>query len=217
MMSKRVTPPPGMTNTGMSIPSSSITNNKLLLCDQYPINSTMELLLEPNDEKIQGLVYCTDELSKSIVIKQSLNYTTLASDIRIINASCVKEKKIISESPKTKSNNGIASTADTNIELLPNVNKKALLEKEKRAIKLAEESLRHINSKASPAGQAVFDRLLKACNEVAWSGESIIVLSQIKVDPPYSSDNCKLIYTGGDVNLNEGSLERVKRIVGAGG
>ncbi len=49
-----------------------------------------------------------------------------------------------------------------------------------------------------------------------WKGETIIVLNQICVDPPYGSDNCRLIpKAGGDVVLNEGSLERVKRIVGA--
>lgn len=48
-----------------------------------------------------------------------------------------------------------------------------------------------------------------------WEGEAIIVLNQIRVDPPYGSDDCRLIQSaGGDVALNENSLERVKRIVG---
>jgi len=98
---------------------------------------------------------------------------------------------------------------------LPNVSKKALEERERRAIKLAEDRLRHVNPKATPEGEAVFEKLLKACNEVVWSGESILVLSQIKVDPPYGSENCKLVQKGGDVALNEESLERVKRIVEA--
>ena len=67
----------------------------------------------------------------------------------------------------------------------------------------------------SGQGQVVFDKLLKACNEVKWEGEAIIVLNQIRVDPPYGSDDCRLIQSaGGDVALNENSLERVKRIVG---
>jgi hypothetical protein len=61
----------------------------------------------------------------------------------------------------------------------------------------------------------VFDRLLKACNEVKWKGESIIVLNQINVDPPYKPENCKLLQSS-DVVLDEGSLERVKRIVASG-
>ena len=68
----------------------------------------------------------------------------------------------------------------------------------------------HSLSKASTEGQAVFDRLLKACNEVKWSGESIIVLNNIKVEAPYHSDNCKLLKSS---VKNEESLTRVKRIV----
>jgi hypothetical protein len=57
----------------------------------------------------------------------------------------------------------------------------------------------------------VFDRLLKACNEVVWKGESIIVLNQIQVDPPYSQENCKLLQAGSA----QGSLDRVQKIVAA--
>jgi hypothetical protein len=61
----------------------------------------------------------------------------------------------------------------------------------------------------------VFDRLLKACNEVVWRGESIIVLNQIRVNPPYGKEDCKLLSsTGGATGaLHEGSLDRVKKIV----
>jgi hypothetical protein len=86
----------------------------------------------------------------------------------------------------------------------------------------------------------VFDRLLKACGEVVWKGDttSIIVLNQIQVDAPYEPDNCEIINSGGDARngngaaataaataaaatklngalLEEGSLERVKKIVAA--
>eukprot|EP00978_Attheya_sp_CCMP212_P034999 scaffold150026_cov62-Attheya_sp.AAC.2 len=98
---------------------------------------------------------------------------------------------------------------------LANVTNKSLEDKEKRAIRLAEESFGHINQKATPEGQAVFDRLLKACNEVVWRGESIIVLNQIRVNPPYGKEDCKLLSsTGGATGaLHEGSLDRVKKIV----
>jgi hypothetical protein len=59
----------------------------------------------------------------------------------------------------------------------------------------------------------VFDRLLKACGEVVWKGESILVLAQIQVDPPYTPDTCKLLPSNHP--LREGSLERVKKIVSA--
>ena len=42
-----------------------------------------------------------------------------------------------------------------------------------------------------------------------------LILTAKYIDPPYGSDDCRLIQNaGGDIALNEGSLERVKRIVG---
>ena len=64
---------------------------------------------------------------------------------------------------------------------------------------------------ASPKGQVVFDRLLKACNEVVWKNESIIVLDSIKVDPPYTQEDCKLLQSS--ALGQQGSLDRVQKIV----
>lgn len=68
------------------------------------------------------------------------------------------------------------------------------------------------NNKATPLGQKIFDKLLKACNEVSWNEQSILVLNHIRVDPPYAPENCILIDKSG--GLDEHSLERVKKIVG---
>jgi hypothetical protein len=117
--------------------------NGVSLSDSYPANSILELTLIPNGEVVKGLVYCTDEISNSIVLKKSLNYTTLTSDIRIINASCIKTKKIIAAQAPT-----VAGESSLEVAMpLPNVTKKSIEEREKRAIMLAEEALKHINQK----------------------------------------------------------------------
>lgn len=62
----------------------------------------------------------------------------------------------------------------------------------------------------------MFDRLLKACNDVTWKGESILVLNEVQVDPPYGPDNC--FATGSkkaEGSLAGASLDRIKKIVGA--
>eukprot|EP00591_Stephanopyxis_turris_P016675 CAMPEP_0195533126 /NCGR_PEP_ID=MMETSP0794_2-20130614/39905_1 /TAXON_ID=515487 /ORGANISM="Stephanopyxis turris, Strain CCMP 815" /LENGTH=269 /DNA_ID=CAMNT_0040665561 /DNA_START=41 /DNA_END=850 /DNA_ORIENTATION=+ len=108
---------------------------------------------------------------------------------------------------------GAIANAALSFSPLPAVSKKDVEERERRAIRLAEESFGHINQKASAEGQTVFDRLVKACNDVVWSGESIIVLNQVRVDPPYRKEDCKLVGSSRGSSLNEGSLERVKKIV----
>jgi hypothetical protein len=73
----------------------------------------------------------------------------------------------------------------------------------------------YLKIQATPEGQAVFDRLLKACGVVVWKEESILVLNQIQVDAPYSSEHCKIVQRKGNNALEDASLERVKKIVAA--
>jgi hypothetical protein len=63
----------------------------------------------------------------------------------------------------------------------------------------------------------VFDKLLKACSEAVWKGESILVLNQVQVDPPYGPEQCKIVQPRGTGKkaLDDGSLERIKKIVAA--
>lgn len=223
------------TNKEIPSPSGSWSETKSPLYISFPINTVMELTLLPHREVVRGLIYTTDEFSNSIVIKKTLSHSTITSEVRVINASVVVEKKTIQAGPiKTKKDTVLGSsvtaigeasettdldayTSDLSLPL-PAVNTKSLEERERRAIRLAEESFAHINQKASPVGQAIFDRLVKACNEVVWRAESILVLNQIRVDPPYGKEDCKLLVESvGDAggSLHEGSLERVKMIVAA--
>lgn len=113
---------------------------------RYPVNSILELTLSPNSEVVRGLVYCTDDISNSVVLKSSLTHTTLASEVRIINADSVTSKKVIHAVAPSNAEEGGGATEELALPL-PNVSKKALEEREKRAIRLAEESFLHINQK----------------------------------------------------------------------
>lgn len=135
-----------MATTSASIPHAATevpSEGPLFL--RYPVNSVLELTLSPNSEVVRGLVYCTDDISNSVVLKKSLVHTTLSSEVRIINADSVTSKKVIHAVAPTKADDGEA--AEELALPLPNVSKKALEEREKRAIRLAEESFLHINQK----------------------------------------------------------------------
>lgn len=196
------------------------------LAAAYPVNTLMELTLAPSGATVRGIVYCTDEFSNTVVLKKSLKHTTLSSEITVVHAASVTGKRAVTDAGdggskrKTEDEESLArELADAeglkNFALPNNVTKKALEEREKRAMRLAEESFSHINQRASPEGQKIFDKLLKACNEVEWKGESILVLKEIRVDPPYTADDCSLIDTASSGGLGEHSLERVKKIVRA--
>lgn len=120
------------------------------LAATYPVNTLMELKLSPHGATVRGLIYCTDEISNSIVVKKSLVHTTLSSEITVINADSVVEKKVITD-PSDEDARELAGVRDAS-ELkvpLPNVSRKALEERERRAIRLAEESFSHVNQRVS--------------------------------------------------------------------
>lgn len=135
----------------------------------YPVNTIMELTLAPpHDEVVRGLVYTTDEISNSIVLKRALPHTTITCEIRILNASSVINKKVIQSQDSnsgTIQNSSIKANESSDASTpqqhdgtgglldsappLPAVSKKSLDERERRALKLAEESFAHINQKVS--------------------------------------------------------------------
>ena len=120
----------------MALPLSSI----------YPINTLMELTLN-KAETATGTIYCTDEISNTIVLKKSLVHTTLSSEITVINADVVTARRIITEADESDDNNNNKSNSSELV--LPNVSRRMVEERERRAIKLMEESFSHINEQVS--------------------------------------------------------------------
>ena len=96
---------------------------------QYPVSSTWEFTLS-NDEIVKGEVYCTDPVSEQIVLQDQLN------DIRMVSISGIRDSKQVEE-----------ATEDASIPGNMTHSRKALEERERRAIRLAEESFKHINPK----------------------------------------------------------------------
>jgi hypothetical protein len=107
----------------------------------YPVNSIVELTLSPDRQVVRGLVYCTDVISNSIVLKKSLVHTTVSQEVFVVNASSVLKKNMVKEVASSEEG------AEEQAMPLANVTNKSLEDKEKRAIRLAEESFGHINQK----------------------------------------------------------------------
>lgn len=157
---------------------------ELTLSNKYPTTTTTTIL--------RGLIYCTDDISNTIVLKKSLLHTTLSSEITLVNAASVVERRIIydynnnfdagdsgkndminSDGTSTTDAEAKTITTTTNTDSntifteeqaramagvqhldelklpLPNVSAKLLEERERRALRLAEESLSHINQGVS--------------------------------------------------------------------
>jgi hypothetical protein len=107
---------------------------------KYPVNSAWEFTLNPGAESASGRVYCTDEISQIVVLQKALVHTTLASEIRMIHVSSILSAKALPDSEETLQ---VAPLSQP----LAKIQKKVLEERERRAIRLAEDNFKHINQK----------------------------------------------------------------------
>jgi hypothetical protein len=152
------------TSNGVGGPSSSSFVKEPLYL-QYPVGSTWDFTLSTEERVVGATVYCTDEVSETVMIQKALTHTTLATEVRIVQAShivlatkcCAGGGDGGAEATTGSSGNSRAaglgggeSSADVSSFLsqpLPKIQKKVLEERERRAVRLAEESFRHINQK----------------------------------------------------------------------
>jgi hypothetical protein len=121
-------------------------SNKEPLFLQYPVGSTWDFTLSTDERIVGATVYCTDEVSDTVMIQKALAHTTLATEVRIVQSSHIVQAT--KQQPRADSTG--ESSADMSSFLnqpLPKIQKKALEERERRAVRLAEESFRHINQK----------------------------------------------------------------------
>lgn len=131
--SKKFRAPPGMTTT----------TTTPLLAQRFPVDAVLDFALS-NGETVAGRVYCTDEASSTVVIQRALPHTTLSKELRILSA-----RHIVTTSPMTNHNNNDDPWSGATLpeQPLQDIQRKVLEERERKSIKQAKESLRHINPK----------------------------------------------------------------------
>ena len=120
----------------MSSENGSAASRPAALYLQYPVHSVWEMTLT-SGETVKGTVYCTDEVAATVFLQKNLTHTTLATELFVVHVSQITKATKVAEEDESS----------TTLGALPKVQKKALDEREKRAIRMAEESFRHINDK----------------------------------------------------------------------
>ncbi len=98
---------------------------------KYPISSQWEFTLK-DGQSVKGEVYCTDPVSDLVILQDSQN------DIRMISVSSIDSEK----RDEANEDSTIEQKKPDTIH-----SKKVLEEREKRAIRMAQESLKHLNPK----------------------------------------------------------------------
>ncbi len=114
---------------------------------KYPISSQWEFTLK-DGQSLKGEVYCTDPVADLVILQDSQN------DIRMISVSSI-------DSASRDEANEDPTIEQKKFEAVHS--KKALEEREKRAIRMAQESLKHLNPKVRRSDIFSFTR---ACNNI---------------------------------------------------
>ncbi|ANB13361.1 Lsm12p [Sugiyamaella lignohabitans] len=86
------------------------------------------------------------------------------------------------------------------------VNVGSLAERESQGVKKAQHEALVNGVGVTPLGQHIFNTLYKTL-PTRWHDKSIIVLNEVRVDPPYTAESCL-------ADTNSSALELVKKIVG---
>ena len=112
---------------------------------RYPVLSSWEFVLSNTSEPVSGTIYCTDEATQTIMLIPSSSLSdeqsSSVTEVRILNTTCiVKSTKIGDPSPSDVESLVLPSTP---------MHKKTLEDRERRAIRQAEEIFRNINEKVS--------------------------------------------------------------------
>jgi len=170
--------------------------------DKLKIGATVSIKLKDSGS-CEGAVYTVDPVTKTVVLFSAAEkpVTQDSRDVRLVPEHAIDSIKVV-KPPDAKDKKALVAP-------LPAVDVSACKKRESEAYEAMEAAMAMLNPNASAAGQACFDALSKTL-DCSWSGDSINVLDQVRVDAPYTEDACV------SLDGNKSSLERIRKIVTAG-
>lgn len=155
--------------------------------DSVEVGWSVRLTLS-SDKSVSGSVYTIDPVTKTIVLFGETEGE--GRDVDLVPSHAVRDVEVL-EKKSTESKP---------------LDPKQLAKREEEAYVAMERAMMALNPKATPEGQAIFDGLNKTM-DCTWIENSINVLDQVKIDPPYAPENCHTI------DGNQKSLDRIKRVL----
>lgn len=125
-----------------------------------------------------------------------------AYNYKFFRTSQIKDVTVLRSGEGDSDGNGNAAVAEIHpidVKSLPRI-----IQKNKDAYALV---VKTRNEQASREGQIIFNTLYKTMPSVRWSGNSIVVLEEVKIDPPYTLDDIRGLHEDDD------ATSLVKKIV----
>ncbi|OQR90231.1 hypothetical protein THRCLA_22568 [Thraustotheca clavata] len=154
-----------------------------LLNQTIALGAWVRVYTSTDEAPIEGSVFTLDPVSGFLVLEGQNNTLLLHSDV------------VTRIDPMAAPASGNESVR---------VSEEELRKLEQRTRLQAEKAIASIGKNVSPMGQALFDALSKTM-PCEWRGQSIQVMNEVVIDPPYATNTTK--------SANKQMLERVKKVL----
>lgn len=168
--------------------------------DAVELGWKVRLILVGGKEWYEGAVYTVDPVTNTIVLfskPTNAGTKTDAYDVRLVPSHAVEKIVVLDR----EADPALAASRET-----PVVDQKQLAKREQEAFQAMERAMAQLNPNASPEGQAIFDGLNKTM-DCTWIQNSIVVLDQVRIEPPYGTDDCF------SLDGNQASLDRIRKVL----
>ncbi|KAG5192888.1 anticodon-binding domain-containing protein [Tribonema minus] len=160
-------------------------------------------------EIIEGLVYTEDRMTNMLVLQCSGAAASGAGAAATCSMRMLSREHIIALLVvQAQAWDWTGDDAATfSVAKLPTVTPKELHKKEEKALREAERAMAQLNARATLEGQALCFALSKTM-DCEWDNVSLIVFDQVRVDPPYTANDCKML-----PGCPPAALERIQKVL----
>eukprot|EP00743_Colponemidia_sp_Colp-15_P001916 GILK01002086.1.p1 GENE.GILK01002086.1~~GILK01002086.1.p1 ORF type:complete len:207 (-),score=28.51 GILK01002086.1:130-750(-) len=145
-----------------------------------------------NDE-YEGEIYCFDTTTNILVLKEQTAGSTTKFNLRFVRANFIQHVECLSI-PTEPSDLSIPAPSVSDA-----------IRREEKALASTRAQSARLGVGVSAEAQQIFDAIAKTYSDIEWDGTSILILGEVRVNPPYTADSC--------IGENKVAVERVKKVV----
>ncbi|XP_050388616.1 protein LSM12 [Patella vulgata] len=147
--------------------------------DYFNIGSKVSLTTCHNTE-VNGEVIAFDIASRVLALKvPAASGKHNLFDVRLINLQLVSNIQVTQEAP------------DVEPPQLTTLNMARINSRMRQTREQKRRQLEYVGENVSPEGQNLFYAIVKTINEVKWDQQTIVVMDEVSIEPPYRLEDCK--------------------------
>tara|TARA_B110001452_G_C15228318_1_gene425672 strand:- start:1774 stop:2328 length:555 start_codon:yes stop_codon:yes gene_type:complete len=153
-------------------------------------------------ETIEGRVFTHDEAANVVVVERPGGAGR--ATFQLLNTSTVKELTVLAPPAAPEASNGGSEAAAE----LPSIKHNSIAAREERALSKAAEDALLVGDNVTAHAQDLFEALNKTM-PCMWYQDTIIVLKEVAIRPPYTPETCQKA----SPSIDAPALERVRKVL----